>query len=196
MTRMSRSVLLVSLIIAVLVAVVAAAMPADAAAPIRPITPLQARHLIAANPCTAFRFGAQPRSFAGPHLPGTVVAARVGRHSCFDRLVLDVTGGLPGWSVNYRDRLIQDASGQVIPLRGTKVLEIILFTNGHNINTGRPTLTGVPRANFPVFRDGVLAADFEGQLQLGIGTQGVHPFRIFTLPGPRGHILWILDVKH
>jgi hypothetical protein len=196
MHRMSRSVLFVSLILALLVSVVAASMPADAAVPIRPITPLQARHLIAANPCTAFRFGAAPRSFAGPHLPGDAVAARVGRHTCFDRLVVDIEGGLPGWSVAYHDRLIQDASGQVIPLRGTKVLEIILFTNGHNINTGRPTLTGLPRPNFPVLRDAVLAADFEGQLQLGLGTQGTHPFRVFTLPGARGHTLWILDVKH
>ncbi len=195
MTRMSRSVLFVSLIIGLLITLVAVSMPANAATP-RPITPLAARHLIAANPCTAFRFGASPRSFAGPHTTGDVDAVRVGRHSCFDRLVLDIAGPLPGWSVRYVPRLVQDASGRMLAVRGSKVMEIVIDTNGHNITTGRPTIASVPRPSFPVLRDVILASDFEGQLQLGVGTNGVHPFRVFTLPGARGHILWILDVKH
>jgi hypothetical protein len=197
MTRMSRSVLFVSLIIALLVAVVAAAMPADAA--IRPFTPLQARQAIAASPCTAFRFGTQDRAFDGPHLPGKIVAARIGRHSCFDRLVLDVQGGLPGWSVAYKDRFVQDATGFTLGFHGTRVLEIVMRTNAHDINTGRVSLSRAnlpPRPTFPAFRDVIFGADFEGQTQLGVGVEHLRPFRVFTLPGPRGHILWILDVKH
>ncbi len=198
MTRMSRSVLFVSLILAVLVSVVAVAMPAGAATP-RPITPLQARHLIAANPCTAFRFGTVARAFNGPHTVGPITAVRVGRHSCFDRLVVDVTGGVPGWSVKYKDAFVQDASGRNLPFRGTKVMEVVLDTNAHNITTGRPTVTRAslpPRPNFPEFKDLIFGADFEGQVQLGVGVNRVRPFRVFTLPGVRGHTLWILDVQH
>jgi hypothetical protein len=190
---MRRAVLLVAVIVAVLTGLVAAAMPAGAQTG---LTALQARRAIAVAPCTAFRFGTQDRAFNGPNTIGPIAAVRVGRHSCFDRLVVDVAGPLPGWSVGYRTRLIQDASGRALPFRGVRVLEIVLRTNAHDINTGRPTLTGVPRPSFPEFRDLILASDFEGQTQLGVGVAHVRPFRVFTLPGARGHTLWILDVKH
>ena len=197
MHRMSRSVLFVSLIIGLLITLVAVSMPANAATP-RPITPLQARHLIAANPCTAFRLGTVGRSFNGPHTVGPIDAVRVGRHSCFDRLVIDFAGPLPGWSVKYKDAFVQDASGRNLPFRGAKVMEVVLDTNAHNINTGRPTVTraSLPRPNFPEFKDLIFGADFEGQVQLGVGVNRVRPFRIFTLPGARGHNLWIMDVQH
>lgn len=195
---MRRSVLLVSLLIGLAIALVAVAMPANAVAPPppRPFTPLQARQFIAAHPCTGFRFGTVARGFAGPLRPGPIEAIRVGRHSCFDRLVVDIRGPLPGWGVKYRDALIADGSGRNVPFRGRKIMEINLNTNAHNIDTGRRTFTLPARPSFPEFRDLILAGDFEGMTQIGVGVQNVRPFRVFTLPGARGHTLWILDVQH
>lgn len=193
---MRRSVLFVSLIIAALLALVAVAAPNANARTLPSLTPLQARQFIAANPCTGFRFGADARAFHGALRPGPIEAIRVGRHSCFDRLVVDIRGPLPGWGVKYRDALIADGSGRNVPFRGRKIMEINLNTNAHNINTGRRTFTLPARPDFPEFKDLILAGDFEGQTQIGVGVANVRPFRVFTLPGARGHTLWILDVKH
>ncbi|MGV9301511.1 AMIN-like domain-containing (lipo)protein, partial [Amycolatopsis sp. NPDC003676] len=48
----------------------------------------------------------------------TVGAVRSGRHDCFDRLVIDLSGPLAGYRVGYVDTVTMDGSGATVPLRG------------------------------------------------------------------------------
>ena len=47
-----------------------------------------------------------------------LVEVRTGRHTCFDRLVLETGGTMGGWSVRYVTRVRYDATGLVVPTRG------------------------------------------------------------------------------
>jgi hypothetical protein len=49
---------------------------------------------------------------------GEVDTVRAGRHKCFDRLVVDIDGPLPGYSARYLDEVIGDGSGAVVPTPG------------------------------------------------------------------------------
>lgn len=49
---------------------------------------------------------------------GPLTNIRAGRHTCFDRLVVDLRGKPAGYRVSYVDQIIQDGSGTVIPVRG------------------------------------------------------------------------------
>src|SRR3954471_3550598 len=65
-------------------------------------------------------------------LPGTeLTAVRAGQHTCYDRLVLDVSGGtrVASYRVEYVSAVHSDASGAVVPLRGGAFLQISVGVN-------------------------------------------------------------------
>ena len=51
---------------------------------------------------------------------------RAGRHTCFDRLVIDLNGPSFGYRVAY-EPVENQGSGAVIPLRGAADLEIVVY---------------------------------------------------------------------
>ena len=51
-----------------------------------------------------------------------VTNVRTGRHSCYDRLVIDVNGDVGGYTVSYVTQVVQDGSGEPIPTRGGTAL--------------------------------------------------------------------------
>ena len=53
-----------------------------------------------------------------PLQAGPVTGVRSGRHACFDRLVVDLKGKAPGYTVRYVSQVTADGSGAVIPTRG------------------------------------------------------------------------------
>lgn len=177
-------------ILAVAVATVASATPALADAGGGPVA------LPAVTGCPVQAWGSLPKSAPGMS-PGDIVGARIGIGPCADRIVFDVEGPTPGWDVRYVSQITADGSGEVIPIpeAGAKLL-IVIRTNAHDINTGRPTLTSIPDpAQFPVFRGIVLAGDFEGITTVGLGVRARLPFRTFSLPGPlKGHSRIVIDV--
>ncbi len=68
-----------------------------------------------------------------PPVP-VVTAIRSGTHpECkYDRIVLDVTGATPGYTVHFVPKVIQDASGKTLVLPGTRYLTIKLSpAQGH-----------------------------------------------------------------
>jgi hypothetical protein len=134
---------------------------------------------------------------------GPAINVRAGKHPCYDRLVIDIKGPPAGWSAKYVDTFIQDASGQTLPIVGNRIIEFVVRTNGHDIDTGQPTLSsaGMPDVRgFSVFQSVILGADFEGQVQFGIGVRTEHgpplPFRVFALAGTGGVSHVVLDVAH
>ncbi|MFF0267298.1 hypothetical protein [Kribbella sp. NPDC004536] len=134
--------------------------------------------------------------------PTTVTNVRTGRHTCFDRLVVDLTGGATGYDVRYVSSVREDASGRLVPLRGGARLQIVVRAPAYNINTGKPTyapknpmeLTNL--SGYSTFRQVAFAGSFEGQTTLGLGVRARLPFRVFTLAGPGSNTRLVVDVAH
>ncbi|GEK20160.1 AMIN-like domain-containing (lipo)protein [Cellulomonas xylanilytica] len=130
-----------------------------------------------------------------------VVNVRTGRHSCYDRLVIDVAGDVGGYTVAYVPVVIQDASGYEIPTRGGAALQITVndpsYDSGYN-ETYDPAdpleLTDV--TGYSTFRQVVAAGSFEGYTSLGLGVRARLPFRVFTLDGPGTSSRLVVDVAH
>jgi hypothetical protein len=133
---------------------------------------------------------------AGTMVSTRVLTIRAGQHACFDRLVIELGAGQrPGYLVEYRPRIIQEGSGNVIPVAGVAKLRI--------------TVRAPARAGFPVngrhlvnvtgfrtFRQVVGAGSFEGITSFGLGLRGKLPFRVFELSGPGTHSVLVIDVAH
>ncbi|MFI1470128.1 hypothetical protein [Streptomyces wuyuanensis] len=126
---------------------------------------------------------------------------RVGQHTCFDRMVFDVTGAKSplGYHVGYVDAFHQDGSGDRIPVGGGAILQIFVSAPSYDPATmrqvyagraGKP-LPGVDLTGFRTFRDTKFGASFEGQTQIGLGVRARLPFRVLQYDGKL-----IVDVAH
>ena len=115
-----------------------------------------------------------------------LVRVRAGRNKDFDRLVFDFEGPVPGMRVQYVDRLIEDGTGNPIPLRGRAVVEIVMQPAAAHRDDGTPTLSGpLPDlTGFATFRQIADAGDFEAVLTWGIGVAARTGLRGLTLTGP------------
>ncbi|EPJ42081.1 hypothetical protein STAFG_0893 [Streptomyces afghaniensis 772] len=172
--------------------VAVAAVPAGAA-------PVAARAATQATACPT-GWGSLPKTDTS----GTIAPVkdiRTGRHTCFDRMVIDVPGGGTdvGYSVRYVDRLYQDGSGREIPVAGGAVLEVRVAAPAYDPETGAATypgrvsrpLPGVDLTGYRTFRDTRFAGSFEGETQIGLGVRARLPFRVLQLDGRV-----IVDVAH
>ncbi|MER5448515.1 hypothetical protein ABT065_23280 [Streptomyces sp. NPDC002764] len=127
---------------------------------------------------------------------------RTGRHTCYDRMVIDIPGAnrsALGYSVGYVTHLYQDGSGREIHVGGGAILEVRINAPAYDPETGKPTypakagrpLPGVDLTGYRAFRDTRFAASFEGDTQLGLGVRTRLPFRVQRTDG---HL--IVDVAH
>lgn len=159
-------------------------------------TALVAAPAQAHTPYCGNRWGSLPESDPQGS-SGQVVNVRAGRHTCFDRLVIDVAGGDVGYFVTYLDQVKMDGSGTVVPVRGGARLEVvatapaaasdaIFLPNGELIDT-----TG-----YRTFRHVAWAGSFEGNTSIGLGLRARLPFRVFTLDGPGTGSRLVVDVAH
>jgi hypothetical protein len=147
------------------------------------------------------QWGSLPKATSIAGTRGTLTGVRSGRHTCYDRLVFDVSGTASGARVRYVSNVYQDGSGFLVPLRGGAKLEIILSFNDYD-DTGHPTygpanpkeLTKV--AGYRTFRQVAYAGSFEGQTTIGLGVRARLPFRVFTLAGPGSGSRVVVDVAH
>jgi hypothetical protein len=121
---------------------------------------------------------------------------RAGRHDCYDRLVIDVAGSAPGYSVRYVPAVTSDGAGFPVPLAGGAFLEIVAQAPSYDEN-GRPTYWPadwshlVNVAGYTTFRQVADAGSFEGQTTIGLGVRARLPFRVLQLPGRL-----VIDVAH
>lgn len=125
--------------------------------------------------------------------PLTGASMRVGRHDCYERFVFELagTGDAPGWSVQYRDPLIADPSGQTVDLRGDADLEVIVRVWTVTDFEGRPDewppFSGpddIVTTGYTAIREARNLYAFEGVTQLGLGLDERRPFRVSLLEGP------------
>lgn len=137
-------------------------------------------------------------------LQTTAAVRRVatGRHPCFDRFVVTITGSASraGFYVGYVKDVTQDGSGTVVPLRGTAKLLVVAKAPAYD-GRGRPTyrmrnpreLANVAGAR--TFRQVAWAGSFEGQTSFGLGVRAKLPFRAFVLSSGGVQRL-VVDVSH
>jgi len=130
-----------------------------------------------------------------------VVNVRTGKHSCYDRLVIDVDGAISGYTVAYVQSVGQDGSGEPIPTRGGAALQITVNAPSYTHNyvptyypADRLELTDV--TGYRTFRQVVAAGSFEGYTSIGLGVRARLPFRVFVLDGPGAASRLVVDVAH
>ena len=122
---------------------------------------------------------------AVPPVP-IVTAVRVGQHpECgYDRVVLDVVGPIPGYSVRYVDHVIADGSGKTITMPGASFLLIVIQPAQAHTNAGVATVTsGVRKPGYPALASWALAGDFEGYVRIALGLSGHVSIRTGELAG-------------
>jgi hypothetical protein len=127
---------------------------------------------------------------------------RTGRHTCYDRLVIDVSGSIGTYHVTYVAHISTQGSGIIVPTRGGAALAIGMMNPAYNPQTGAPTyvfadpsrLTNV--TGYRTFRQVVWGGTYEGHTTIGIGVRARLPFRVFVLTGPGSSNRLVVDVAH
>ena len=126
-----------------------------------------------------------------PLTVGGVQGVRAGRHACFDRLVLDMTGRAPGFDVRFVATVRSDGSGFPVPVAGGARLAVV----AHKGATSVPTMPSV--AGFATFREVKWAGSFEGYTTIALGVRARLPHRVFTLYDPStNRSRLVVDVAH
>jgi hypothetical protein len=147
------------------------------------------------------RWGSMPKDrLVSTYTTATIVGLRAGRHSCFDRLVVDLgprRAGLPGVQGDgYQARY-----GPALPdIEGGAVLSLVLNAAAHD-DDYQPTYQPrdpdhtVDVTRFRTFRQVVFLGTYEAQTELVIGVRARLPFRAFVLTDSDGSRL-VVDVAH
>ena len=127
---------------------------------------------------------------AAPPVP-ELVRISVGTHPGaggqppYDRMAFTFNRAFPSYRFAFTSKLIGDASGAVIPLRGSGVLKIVFtLAQAHTADGTRSTIVSQPARNlgFPRMTDYAQAGDFEGVLTYGIGVTWPVPHANPQLP--------------
>lgn len=150
----------------------------------------------AGSPYCGIRWGSAAKTL-NQGSTGRVVDVRAGRHACYDRFVLDVSGDARGYFVRYVGTMTMDGSGQVVPLRGGARLQVVatapaLPTDAWFLPNGEL----VDTTGYRTFRHVAWAGSFQGQTTVGLGVRARLPFRAFLLDGPGGGSRLVVDVAH
>ena len=132
---------------------------------------------------------------------------RAGRHTCYDRLVVDLGGQdttFGSYDVRYVPLVLSDGQGSPLPVRGDADLQIVLKAPAYD-QYGNPTFAPANRdevvdlAGYSTFRQLRWGGSFEGYTTLALGVRARLPLRVFTLPGTpnsdHGPRL-VIDVAH
>ena len=143
-----------------------------------------------AAPYCGITWGSVAKTSA-PLTGGRVHGVRAGRHACFDRLVLDMTGRPPGFDVRYVTTVRSDGSGFPVPVAGGARLAVV----AHKGATSVPTMPSA--AGFTTFRQVKWAGSFEGYTTIALGVRARLPHRVFTLYDPStNRSQLVVDVAH
>ena len=123
----------------------------------------------------------------------TGASMRVGRHDCFERFVVQITGTgeVPGWSVGDQDPMTADGSGAPVELRGAADLAVTVGVWTVSDFEGRPEQwppfegpDDIVTTGFVALRESRNLYAFEGVTQVGLDLDRQRPFRVTWLPGP------------
>ena len=119
----------------------------------------------------------------------TVTDIRVTHHDGFDRVVYEMDGsGVPGWTVGYVSRAVQDGSGLVLELEGRATIWVAIYGSGYPSETGvvpfsHPTAVRGDDATVVTEVQGWSAYEGTTGSFIGVAEQGL-TFRVFLLEQP------------
>lgn len=131
----------------------------------------------------------------GVDTSATFAGVRTGRHDCYDRLVLDLTGGASSaFRVQYVDAVLNDPRGDVVPLRGGARLQVVVSAPANGTPAHPTELADV--TGYQTFQQVAFAGSFEGQTTIGLGVRARLPFRAFVLAGPGNGSRLVVDVAN
>ncbi len=124
-----------------------------------------------------------------------ILDLRVGQHPTYDRVVIDVSGPISGYDLRYVKTLRYDGSGDPVPLRGARFIQIQLTpavahdAQGHSVYTG-PDLE---QYAMPTLRGAAFTGDFEGTVSFGLSLSHLESFRVLDLHAPNRIVI---DLHH
>lgn len=151
-----------------------------------------------ATACATVYWGSLTKTVSTHARSTSVDDVRTGRHACFDRLVIDLTGKKTGYTVKYVNALYAPGSGKKVTLRGGATLSITVNAPAYN-SKGQPTYTPgatIRSLDYTTFRQLAYLGSFEGQTDWGLSTRARLPMRAFTLDGPGTGSRLVIDVAH
>lgn len=127
--------------------------------------------------------------------PAIVTGVRFAKHGGFDRVVIDLRGELPGYTVRWTRGLVQDGSGEPIAVKGGAYLQVSLSMAQAHTESGSPTWVGGPvfPARLGNLRNVVRTGDFEGVVGVGIVLDHRAGFRVLEQRDPNR---LVVDVAH
>lgn len=125
----------------------------------------------------------------------TVTGVRFAEHDGFDRVVIDLKGDLPGYSVRWVSELVQDGSGDPIDAKGGAYLQVSMNPAIAHSDSGSPTWVGGPifQADLGNVRNVVKTGDFEAVVGVGIVLDHRAAFRVTEQKSPNR---LVVDVAH
>lgn len=154
----------------------------------------------ASTSCATVYWGSLPKA-AHAGYTTALTDVRAGRHACFDRLVVDLTGPSAAYDVRYVDTVHREGVGTAVATRGGAVIQIVVQAPSYD-RAGRATYTParpaelVPTTGYRAFRQVAWAGSYEGQSTIALGVRGRLPMRVFVLDGPGHGSRLVIDVAH
>ena len=124
-----------------------------------------------------------------------VIDLRYAKHARFDRVVIDVDGRRPGFTIKYTRKLTYDGSGAAVGLKGRKKMTISLNPAYAHNDSGDNVYEGprLKQVKLPTLRGIAFTGDFEGYVSFGFSTDRKASYRVFTLTNPSRIVI---DWKH
>ena len=122
-----------------------------------------------------------------PNVPPVpvMIAIRYAAHrdEGYDRIVFDIAGALPGYTVKYVSQVRADGSDQPVSVPGSKYLLMVMTPAQAHRETGGPTVSGVHRVDLPMLESYAVVGDYEGHVSIALGLNGKAGYRVGELDG-------------
>lgn len=138
----------------------------------------------------------EPLGSKGSGSLGLLRDIRVGRNADFDRVVLDFgPTAVPGWDVSYLDNPPYTCgAGDPVAIKGEAFLQIRLQPAQAHDDSGRPTVQVLEtRLDMPALHGVAFTCDFEGQVEIALGSAAYRPYRVMELANPSR---LMVDIQH
>jgi hypothetical protein len=155
----------------------------------------------AAAPYCGITWGSTSKS-GGTLSQAALIAARTGRHACFDRVVFEFNGRVSGYSVHYGETYTDGEGLRLSPYTaGSALLAVSLrapaYDGSHSSTYQHRTGDHVANVlRYRTLRDVVFGGSFEGYTTFAVGVRARLPFRVFVISGPGTHSRIVLDIAH
>ncbi|HET7465286.1 MAG TPA: hypothetical protein VFL29_01355 [Candidatus Dormibacteraeota bacterium] len=114
----------------------------------------------------------------------TIADVRVGTHTGYDRVVVEFTGGMPAYKLDWQDpkTFVGPAKGTPVSVAGVAGLHLYIY--GMDIPPAYQHGTNMSTPAYPVLRQVVVLGVYEGQADIAIGLGRIVCPTISTMTGP------------